>query len=96
MLDQHLQGAADDRHLAVCQAEGRILVTLDRGFADILAYPPDRYPGLIVLRPRRQDERHVNALVHRLLPLLTTEPIHHRLWIVEESQVRIRTRDPER
>jgi len=38
--DEGLTGADDARVAAVCQAEARVLFTLDLDFADIRAYPP--------------------------------------------------------
>jgi len=59
-------------------------------FADIIAYPPHLYPGLIVLRVTNQRKPHVLAVFSRILPLLKPEEIQGHLWIVEESRVRIR------
>ena len=73
-----------------CQEEGRVLVTLDMDFADIRAYPPSGFPGIIVLRLGRQDRLHVLNVFTRALALLHTDPLEGRLWIVEEDRVRIR------
>ena len=61
VAEQGLAGAEDPDIASVCLGEGRILLTLDLDFADVRAYPPHRYPGLIILRissqaPRRQME----------------------------------------
>lgn len=87
---QGLSGEADNRIASVCQEEALVLVTLDTDFGDIRAYPPSQYSGLIVLRLRTQDKTHVLDVLHRLLPLLTQDPLTHHLWIVEEERVRIR------
>jgi predicted nuclease of predicted toxin-antitoxin system len=90
ILEESMGGDPDPDVASVCLAEGRALVTLDLGFADIRAYPPEQYPGLIVLRPGRQSKTRVVAIVGKLPPLLDTERIVGRLWIVEEDRVRIR------
>lgn len=88
--DQRLFGTSD-RHLSeVCKTEGRIFVTLDLDFADIRTYPPDEYPGLIVLRLARQDKPHVLDVFRRTLKAVGNEPLEGRLWIVEEKRIRIR------
>lgn len=88
--DQRLAGTSD-RHLSeVCKTEGRIFVTLDLDFADIRTYPPDEYPGLIVLRLARQDKPHVIDMFRRTLKAVGHEPLEGRLWIVEEKRIRIR------
>ncbi len=90
VVEQHLEGASDSDIASVCQEEGRALITLDTDFADIRAYPPAQFLGLIVLRLHRQDKPHVLEVIKRLTPLLSSEPLEHLLWIVEETRVRIR------
>ena len=90
VLDENLRGAADPSIAKVCQAEERILITLDLDFAHIENYPPADYPGIIVLRLARQDRGTVLAIIPRILALLRTEPIAQRLWIVDDSRTRIR------
>jgi len=72
--DQRLNGRDDPTIAGVCQSEGRALITLDVGFADIRAYPPDQHSGRVVLRLRSQSRASVIAVIHRLLPLLDREP----------------------
>ena len=88
--EQHLGGSVDSKVAAVCQRESRALVTLDMDFADIRAYPPDEFSGLIVLRLRRQDKAYVLGILTRLLEMFARESLDGHLWIVEERQVRIR------
>ena len=45
--DQGMVGSTDENIAVVCQAEKRAVVTLDLDFADIRAYPPEDYFGLI-------------------------------------------------
>jgi hypothetical protein len=65
-------------------------VTLDVDFANVQADPPNDHAGLIVLRPQRQDKPHVLAVFAAVVPLLGEERVEQRLWIVDESRVRIR------
>ena len=90
MLEQRYGGSADAQLATLCKREGRALVTLDLDFADIRNYPPAEFPGLIVLRLRRQDKPYVLGVLTRLVRVIGTEPLEEHLWIVEESQVRIR------
>lgn len=64
--DQQLVGQSDPSVASVCQAEQRALVTLDLDFADIRAYPPEDFHGLVVLRPRTQAKGPVLALIGQL------------------------------
>jgi predicted nuclease of predicted toxin-antitoxin system len=89
--EQNLTGTSDTRLASKCQKEKRILVTLDNDFADIRTYPPDKFPGIIVLRLDRQDKPHVLEVLSQAIHLLPKEPIEKHLWIIEENRIRIRT-----
>ena len=66
------------------------LLTLDLDFADIRAFPPGEYSGLIVLRLSVQAKPSVLAVIGRMIPLLNTEPLIGMLWVVDETALRIR------
>ncbi len=88
--DQGLRGHRDAQIAEVCRREGRALLTLDLDFANIRVYPPADYPGLIVLRLGNQSRTHILGVLPRVLDLLDHETVSGHLWIVEETQVRIR------
>ena len=90
VYDEGLAGANDPEVAAACQAGARVLFTLDLDFADIRAYPPSEYVGIVVLRPTEPSRRQVLQLVSRVLPVLSAEWMEHRLWIVEPARVRVR------
>src|SRR5258708_39107964 len=77
--DEGLQGSLDARLVQICQAEDRILVTLDMGFADIRNYPPQSLPGLIVLRLGSLDRNHILDTMRRTMPLIGQEPLAQHL-----------------
>ena len=87
--DEAMTGAVDSQIMRICQQENRILVTIDTDFANIRSYPPRLLPGIMVLRLSRQSKRQAILTIQRTLPYLQREPIEHRLWIVEESRIRI-------
>lgn len=89
-MSQGFAGVEDARLSEAVRQEGRVLVTLDVDFGDIRAYPPEEYAGIIVLRMARQDKLSILAAIRRILPLLATEAVTRRLWVVEEHAVRIR------
>lgn len=88
--EEGMSGAADDRVAEICRLERRVLVTLDTDFANVLAYPPDRMPGIIVLRLARQDKSATVSAMTRVIPLLALEPLEKKLWIVDDRKVRMR------
>jgi predicted nuclease of predicted toxin-antitoxin system len=89
-IEQELRGEDDALISEVCLREGRVLITLDLDFADVRAYPPQQFPGFMVLRVRRQDKYHLMAVFQRVIPLIEQESVEHHLWIIEENRVRIR------
>jgi hypothetical protein len=52
------------------------------------------YFGIIVFRLVSQGHASVIRAVGRILPMLASEPLVGRLWIVDEHQVRIRSAGP--
>ena len=90
VYDEGLAGAGDTQVAAACQAGARVLFTVDLDFADIRAYPPSEYVGIVVLRPTEPSRRQVLELVSRVLPVLSAEWVEYRLWIVEPARVRVR------
>ena len=87
--DQGLLGSDDEIVAARSQEEGRALITLDRDFCDVRAYPPSEYPGLIVLRVKAQSRKLQLALVRSFLHLLRAERLSGTLWIAQPDRVRI-------
>lgn len=96
VYDQGLRGRADEEIAEACRSEGRILISLDLDFSNIQMFPPENYPGLIVLRLRSQGRTAVEKVFQRVLSHLDQEPVAGRLWIVDEHRIRIhRVRDDE-
>ncbi len=90
VADERLSGA-DDAAIAVrSQIERRVLITLDLDFANIRAYPPAEYSGIIVVRSKRQDKHSVLALMQRIGLVLTNRDPAGELWIVEPDRIRFR------
>lgn len=89
VFDQGLRGR-DDRDIAdTCWSEKRVLLSLDLDFSNILMFPPENYPGLIVLRLRLKGRAAVRHVVTRVMDHLNKEPLVGRLWIVDEHRIRI-------
>ena len=88
--EQLMQGSNDQRVGEVCCQEGRILVTMDLDFANIRNYPPENYPGIIVLRLASQARAYVLRILNNVLNMLQNETVAGCLWIVEEHQIRVR------
>jgi predicted nuclease of predicted toxin-antitoxin system len=90
IFDQGLRSHTDPEVIAACQVEGRVLLSLDLDFSNLLLFPPEQFAGLIVLRLHRPGRTAVLQLVRRLLPHLSVQPVVGKLWVVDETRIRIR------
>ncbi|MBI5435349.1 MAG: DUF5615 family PIN-like protein [Planctomycetes bacterium] len=90
VLDEALGGASDTKLAEIARREDRAIVTLDLDFADVRRFPPAEYSGVIVLRPDSQSHSRLIHVFNSVIALLSEEPLARRLWIVDESGVRVR------
>jgi len=93
VAEEGLAGVADPAVAAVCQVEKRAIITLDLDFGDIRRYPPEKHPGIIVLRPVLQIVPTLIRLMGQVIALLGQERLEGCLWTVDDHRVRIR--DPQ-
>lgn len=89
VFDQGLRGRDDHDIADTCRSENRVLLSIDLDFSNILMFPPENYPGLIVLRLRKKGRAAVRRVVTRVMDHLNKEPLEGRLWIVDEHRIRI-------
>jgi predicted nuclease of predicted toxin-antitoxin system len=87
--EQGLRGIADTALFRHCASEGFTLVTLDLDFANVLRFPPERSPGLVVLRGPSDLFPTLRLLVRTLIAALAKGDPSGRLWIIEPGRVRI-------
>jgi len=64
--DQQLAGMSDERLLAVAAAEGRVLISFDRGFANVIQHPPDKTAGIVVIRLGEQTLPRIRQVARTL------------------------------
>lgn len=88
-------GSAPDPEIAsYAQAKRLCLVTGDFGFADVRNYPPEQYPGIVVLRlPKDATSDVILSIVREFLsqPQLL-DRVPRRLAVVSAGSVRLRPR----
>jgi predicted nuclease of predicted toxin-antitoxin system len=88
---EKLTGADDDAVLAAAVAEGRILVTMDHDFGNILAYPPESTTGVAILNPPGNVSRALLAtLLQSFVDACEQGVLQGKLWIVEPGRIRER------
>jgi predicted nuclease of predicted toxin-antitoxin system len=76
--------------VAVATAEGRVLVTLDRGLGDIRAYPPGSHTGIIVLRLSDQSAPAVTEAISELADGAELEALAGAVSVLQHGLLRIR------
>jgi predicted nuclease of predicted toxin-antitoxin system len=90
VLDVGLSGQTDEAIRQYAIREGRILVTLDADFANVVRFPPQETPGVIRLRVRPPTESAIAQSLRRALPRLAKVTMAGKLAVVEPHRIRIR------
>ncbi len=90
VFSEALAGAPDERVLATTAAEDRVLLTMDKGIADVRQYPPASFAGIVLLRPRRAGRIETIEFAKRHFPTLVTLELSGRLVVVSETGIRLR------
>jgi predicted nuclease of predicted toxin-antitoxin system len=85
-----LAGEPDDRVRAFAIETGRVLVTLDADFANILRFPPAGTPGVIRLKIHPPTEEAIREQIHRTLRILKDISLVGRLAVSHGEIIRIR------
>ena len=88
--DEALAGATDEVILEHARLEGRVLLTLDKGIADVRRFPPRHYAGIILFRPASTGRGAVLAFVRRHLPDILRMDLAGWLLVVGERSIRVR------
>lgn len=92
--EEGLNGRQDAEVLAVASAEGRVVITVDRGFGDSNQFPPGSHAGIIVLRPDDDDKEQFLVFLERVLMKSDLESFAGCVVIVEPERIRIRRPAP--
>ena len=87
--EQNLRGTEDKALYDICKVDDRILVSLDLDFSNVLRFPPEGTPGVVVLRGPNHLFPTMRILVETLIDALARESPAGRLWIVEPGRLRI-------
>jgi len=96
-IEEGLQGASDLLVFRTCSRENRVLLTLDRGFGEVLRFPPQKHSGVVILNVGPSFT--VSGLIKRLnefLDAAKTNPIEGALWVIEPGRLRIHQRSKDR
>jgi predicted nuclease of predicted toxin-antitoxin system len=87
---QRMSSSGDVALYEACRIEGRVLVTLDRDFGEVLRFPPEDGAGIAILDCRgRLSPSTILARINELALVLAIQSISGQLWIVEPGRVRV-------
>ena len=86
-----LPSGTDDAAIAKTARESkRIILTHDRHFANILAYPPSQYAGIIRIRISPPTAKVIINSLRELFKRLEPKDFDKRLVVLEKNGFRIR------
>ena len=88
--DEGLTGASDPTILEQIRVDDRILLTMDKGIADVRRFPPTQYPGIVLFRSASFGRGEVLRFVQQALPDLLSIDFAGKLVIVSPRGIRIR------
>lgn len=90
VIGQGMGGWKDPDLWRAVQAEGRFLVTADKGFGDIRRYPPADHHGVLLIRPDEDGIRPLLELLDRVLDQYELESLTGLLAVATPRGIRIR------
>jgi predicted nuclease of predicted toxin-antitoxin system len=90
VITEKLTGHPDSEVAAAALAEGRLLITLDKGFGDIRARPPGTHPGILVLRLSDESAVAVRQAITELLAHHRLDGLAGAVTVLHHGRLRIR------
>ena len=85
-----LSGADDPTVRAFAVRNGRVLVTLDADFANVVRYSPSDTPGVIRLKVHPATEGSIDPLLRSTITRLTEVNLEGKLVVADPKRIRIR------
>lgn len=90
VFEQGMSGWKDIELWRKVQHESRLLITADKGFADIRTYPPGTHAGVMLLRPDQDGIRPTVELVEKVLQSYDLNALSGTTTVVTPRGVRVR------
>jgi hypothetical protein len=88
--DEGLIGAPDDAVLDLVRHEHRVILTLDKGSANVRAYPPKAHAGIVLFRPPAAGRGITLLFVRRHLASLFEQELTGRLLVITDRGIRLK------
>lgn len=90
IVQEGLEGAPDESVATIASAEGRILLTFDRDFGDIRAYPVGTHGGIVVFRLEDQRWAALEGPARTLAESGLLDRLRGGLAVVDSRRIRVR------
>jgi predicted nuclease of predicted toxin-antitoxin system len=88
VADENLTGAPDPAVVAAALRERRILLTLDKGIADLTQHPASTHAGVVLFRPGALDRPEVLRFIRSRLDELLSRELADRVTMVSAQRIR--------
>ena len=76
--------------LALVRRDNRVLLTLDKGIADVRAHPREAHAGIVLFRPPSAGRGTTLSFVRRHLASLFDLELTGRLLVITDQGLRLR------
>ena len=90
VADESLGGAPDEQVVSTASAAQRILLTLDKGIANVLRYPTRKHAGVVLFRPDSSGRKAVLTFIRERLSSVLELNLANQLTVVGPSRIRFR------
>ena len=83
-------GAENEEVLGIATSLSAILITNDKGFGNVLRYPPKQYGGIIVLRITFENQKRIHEILINMLKEYNQEELQKTLVVIDTKTYRMR------
>ena len=90
VVSEGLRGAPDPVVVEAARAVDRVLLTLDKGIANVVRYPAHGHAGVALFRPDSAGQRAVLSFVRARLSDLLDMPLLGRSTVIGPLLIRVR------
>jgi predicted nuclease of predicted toxin-antitoxin system len=90
VVEQGHAGINDDTLMNVVKAEARVILTMDKGIANVTAFPPAAFPGIVLFRPHQTGRGAVLQFVRQHMPAVLPRIGAGALIVVSDRGIRVR------
>jgi predicted nuclease of predicted toxin-antitoxin system len=90
VVEEGLSCSSDETLMQIVQAESRVMLTMDKGIANVVAFPPSSFAGIVLFRPHQSGRGAVLQFVRQQMPVVLPLIAPGSLIVVSDRGVRVR------